>query len=194
MGNGANTYVGKIVRRGSEARYTDRLLDRAAGGGAEPNADRIWAILLAALRAAAYRGQSATVALPALHRSVRPAIPAERHGAVSGKALLVGARLSAPGASASSFLFGDICPLHDATLEISEIVADLIQGESERENVVDILDGMAPRQPFATKRLDLGRIQLERRIRDIELGSRPMRLERSRTRAQIISDVRARLG
>ena len=47
-----------------------------------------------ALWAAAHRDLSAAAALSALRRLVRIAIPAERHGALSANALLVGARLT----------------------------------------------------------------------------------------------------
>src|SRR5580704_443859 len=50
--------------------------------------------IAAALCAPAHRDQSGAAALPALRRLVRAAIPAERHGALSANALLVGARLT----------------------------------------------------------------------------------------------------
>ena len=68
-----------------------------AGGGAKPAADRSGAFGFgcASLRAPAHRGQPAAIALPDLRQSVCPAIPPQRNGAIPGKALLVGAGVSA---------------------------------------------------------------------------------------------------
>jgi hypothetical protein len=58
--------------------------------GAEPD---YAARTAAALCAPTYRDWSTTFALPPLYRLVRIAAPAERHGALSANALLVGAGL-----------------------------------------------------------------------------------------------------
>jgi hypothetical protein len=50
--------------------------------------------IAAALCTPAHRDQSGAAAPSALRRLVRAAIPAERHGALSANALLVGARLT----------------------------------------------------------------------------------------------------
>jgi len=62
------------ARVGANANHADRAAERANCAAAPP-----------------YHDYAAAVALPPLHRLVRIAIPAERHGALSADALLVGA-------------------------------------------------------------------------------------------------------
>src|SRR5579864_4490963 len=84
--------VTEAIDRDNGARRAGDARRRAPRGGANSSvADDAAEPAAAPLRAPAHRDQSAAAALPPLRRLVRIAIPAERHGALSANALLVGA-------------------------------------------------------------------------------------------------------
>src|SRR5579864_4895528 len=84
--------VTEAIDRDNGARRAGDARRRAPRGGANSSvADDAAEPAAAPLCAPAHRDQSAAAALPPLHRLVRIAIPAERHGALSANALLVGA-------------------------------------------------------------------------------------------------------
>jgi hypothetical protein len=89
----------------------------------------------------------AAIALSSLQLLVRDTAPAERYGFIPGAALLVGEGLSRIAGAWVFFALtaGLGCavagPLGHASLEVREIVADLLQGEAEREESLDLFDG-----------------------------------------------------
>jgi hypothetical protein len=87
----AFSHVGKVACAGYRSELTAGR--RRGALGTDAGIDHRVGAIIFPYRAATNSGQSAA-AVSALHQLVRSAIPAERPGVISGKALLVGARLS----------------------------------------------------------------------------------------------------
>ena len=88
------SYVGEVVDRDCRCRCGVARRRRGVRGGADPAAGPDRGSLYADARASAHRGQPAAAPPPPLRRLVCSATPAERHGALPGTTLLVGARMT----------------------------------------------------------------------------------------------------